>query len=138
MRSFFSILSVQMTSKPLVQGRFFNNFNKLEIKWRVQRDSNSQPTDLESAALPLELCTHLCLACFYSQKIFKEQKDYSTISETVPAPMVRPPSLTANFKPFSIAMGVISSTSKEVLSPGITISVPLGRVIEPVTSVVLK
>ena len=27
------------------------------LKWRVQRDSNPQPTDLESAALPLELYT---------------------------------------------------------------------------------
>ena len=28
------------------------------IKWRVQRDSNPQPNDLESFALPLELYTH--------------------------------------------------------------------------------
>ena len=38
----------------------------------------------------------------------------------------------------SIAIGVISSTSISTLSPGIHISTPSGRVITPVTSVVLK
>ena len=37
----------------------------------------------------------------------------------------------------SNATGVISSTSSSTLSPGITISVPFGRVATPVTSVVL-
>ena len=37
-----------------------------------------------------------------------------------------------------MAMGAIRSTSIATLSPGITISVPSGSLIEPVTSVVRK
>jgi len=44
----------------------------------------------------------------------------------------------ANLSSFSMAMGVISATSRLTLSPGMTISTPLGRVATPVTSVVLK
>ena len=64
--------------------------------------------------------------------------DYSTISETVPAPTVRPPSRIAKRSPFSIAIGAISSISIWMLSPGMTISTPAGRCATPVTSVVLK
>jgi len=64
--------------------------------------------------------------------------DYSTIEATTPAPTVLPPSLIANLSPSSIAIGPISSTSIAMLSPGITISTPSGRLIEPVMSVVLK
>ncbi|HST50691.1 MAG TPA: hypothetical protein VLJ61_01675, partial [Pyrinomonadaceae bacterium] len=51
-----------------------------------------------------------------------ESPGYSTISETVPAPTVLPPSRMANRNPFSNAIGVISSISIATLSPGITIS----------------
>ena len=60
------------------------------------------------------------------------------IPVTTPAPTVLPPSRIANLKPSSIAIGVISLISIWILSPGITISVPAGRSITPVTSVVLK
>src|SRR4051812_15693715 len=63
---------------------------------------------------------------------------YAMISLMVPAPTVRPPSRIAKRKPFSIATGVISSTTKATLSPGITISVPAGSSATPVTSVVRK
>jgi len=63
---------------------------------------------------------------------------YFTISATVPAPTVRPPSRIANRRPFSNATGVISSTCSETLSPGITISTPSGSSATPVTSVVRK
>lgn len=69
---------------------------------------------------------------------FSHKLPYSIISPTTPAPTVLPPSRIANLNPCSRAIGVISSTSKLTLSPGITISTPLGRVIVPVTSVVLK
>jgi hypothetical protein len=55
-----------------------------------------------------------------------------------PAPTVRPPSRIANLSPRSIAIGVSSSTSRFVLSPGITISTPSSRFTDPVTSVVRK
>src|SRR5208337_3969566 len=63
---------------------------------------------------------------------------YSTTSLMVPAPTVRPPSRIANRNPFSIAIGVINSTSTAMLSPGITISTPAGICTDPVTSVVRK
>ncbi len=63
---------------------------------------------------------------------------YSMISEMVPAPTVRPPSLIANLNPFSIAIGAINSISIVMLSPGITISTPSGNFAFPVTSVVRK
>src|SRR4029077_6334502 len=63
---------------------------------------------------------------------------YSTISVTVPAPTVRPPSRIAKRRPLSMATGVISSTTSGTLSPGITISVPAGSSATPVTSVVRK
>src|SRR5712664_365420 len=68
--------------------------------------------------------------CFYS--------NYSIIFATTPAPTVLPPSRMAKRSPCSIAIGVISVTTIFTLSPGITISVPLGNSTAPVTSVVLK
>src|SRR5438034_10441897 len=53
-------------------------------------------------------------------------------SVEVPAPTVRPPSRMANLRPFSIAIGVISSIVRATLSPGITISTPSGRDATPV------
>ncbi len=64
--------------------------------------------------------------------------NYSLIAITAPEPTVLPPSRIAKRRPTSIAIGVISSTSISTLSPGIHISVPSGREIVPVTSVVLK
>jgi hypothetical protein len=63
---------------------------------------------------------------------------YSTTSETVPAPTVRPPSRIAKRSPFSMAIGAINSISIATLSPGITISTPCGSAATPVTSVVRK
>src|SRR5262249_47603825 len=63
---------------------------------------------------------------------------YLTIFVTRPAPTVRPPSRIAKRRPSSMAIGWISSTFISVLSPGITISVPSGRLTTPVTSGVRK
>ena len=62
----------------------------------------------------------------------------SMMFATTPEPTVLPPSLIANRSPFSIAIGVISSISILMLSPGMTISTPSGSLMTPVTSVVLK
>jgi len=61
---------------------------------------------------------------------------YSTTSDTVPAPTVRPPSRIAKRRPFSMAIGAINSISICTLSPGMTISMPSGILMVPVTSVV--
>lgn len=63
---------------------------------------------------------------------------YSLTPVTTPAPTVRPPSRIAKRSPSSMAMGVISAISTLMLSPGITISTPSGKVTTPVTSVVRK
>ena len=60
------------------------------------------------------------------------------ILDTTPAPTVLPPSRIAKRRPSSIATGLISLIVKLALSPGITISFPVGSSISPVTSVVLK
>jgi len=65
-------------------------------------------------------------------------KSQFEIDATTPAPTVRPPSRMAKRRPSSIAIGAISVTSIETLSPGITISTPSGSVTTPVTSVVRK
>ena len=65
-------------------------------------------------------------------------KRYLIILVTTPAPTVLPPSLIAKFKFSFIAIGVINLTVNLPSSPGITISVPEGKVTSPVTSVVLK
>src|SRR3954468_7782161 len=63
---------------------------------------------------------------------------YAITCVTTPAPTVLPPSRMAKRTSFSIAMGIISSTSISMLSPGITISTPPGSLTVPVTSVVRK
>ncbi len=62
---------------------------------------------------------------------------YLSILTTTPAPTVLPPSLTANLCCSSKAIGEINFIFNFTVSPGITISVPAGNVISPVTSVVL-
>jgi len=57
---------------------------------------------------------------------------------TRPAPIVRPPSRIANRCPRSMATGAITVISTDTLSPGITISTPVGNTTVPVTSVVRK
>ena len=68
----------------------------------------------------------------------RADSNYSMISATTPDPTVLPPSRIAKRRPFSIAMGVISSTVMLTLSPGRHISTSLGSSMVPVTSVVLK
>ena len=63
---------------------------------------------------------------------------YLITSVTVPAPTVLPPSRMAKRIDFSMAIGAINVTFMLMLSPGMTISTPSGKVISPVTSVVRK
>ena len=77
----------------------------------------------------------VCGECCHSPQPYI---NYSMISETTPEPTVLPPSRIAKRRPFSIAIGVISSTVISTLSPGRHISTSAGRLMVPVTSVVLK
>jgi len=74
-----------------------------------------------------------CLVFFIGIIIY-----YSMISDTTPEPTVLPPSRIAKRRPFSIATGVMSSTVMFTLSPGLHISTSSGRLMIPVTSVVLR
>ena len=69
---------------------------------------------------------------------FISSYNYSMIVATRPEPTVRPPSRIAKVRPWLIAIGWISSIVISMLSPGMHISVPSGRLQTPVTSVVLK
>ena len=69
---------------------------------------------------------------------FISSYNYSMIVATRPDPTVRPPSRIAKVRPWLIAIGWISSMVISTLSPGMHISVPSGRLITPVTSVVRK
>jgi len=89
------------------------------------------------------LCTLPAVYCVVSSCDFRGKRirsccDHSMISVTRPAPTVRPPSRIAKRRPFSIAIGLIRCTSRDTLSPGITISTPSGSFTSPVTSVVRK
>src|SRR5207237_9999396 len=64
--------------------------------------------------------------------------DHSMILATTPEPTVLPPSRMAKRRPSSMAMGAISLTVIDTLSPGITISLSLGSSMARVTSVVRK
>ena len=68
----------------------------------------------------------------------RPEANYFVMLATTPEPTVRPPSRMAKRRPSSMAIGAISLTEMVTLSPGITISVPSGRITSPVTSVVRK
>ncbi len=73
------------------------------LSWQARRESNPQPTVLETVALPIELLA-------YPAKLICYQMSYSIILATTPAPTVLPPSRIAKRKPSSIAIGHINST----------------------------
>lgn len=133
----------------MIGDRSFNSLSQtqLHLSQRARRDSNPRPTALETVALPTELHALISLLDLKKSKrvslgtypcIFRTSYNYLMISETVPAPIVRPPSRIAKRIPTSIAIGAISFTEISTLSPGITISTPSGNSIVPVTSVVRK
>src|SRR3989442_762196 len=64
--------------------------------------------------------------------------DHAMTSVTTPEQTVRPPSRMAKRRPWSMAIGWMSSIAMATLSPGMTISTPSGRLATPVTSVVRK
>ena len=120
----FPVGQVTLNASCLTLCKNLKGFNIFLIHvWQERRESNPQPPVLETGALPIELHSYGA---------------YSKIFVTTPAPTVLPPSRMAKFNFSLIAIGVINLTVNLASSPGITISVPEGRVTSPVTSVVLK
>jgi hypothetical protein len=137
---------------------FYSSFFTLHFSfgWQGGRDSNPQPTVLETATLPIELPPYATSgagraqfpisptavdglrACSTVASSVALRGSQAMTSVTRPAPIVRPPSRMAKRWPRSMATGAMTLTSTETLSPGITISTPWGRVTVPVTSVVRK
>ena len=99
--------------------------------------STSKPLSLTRILSLAIIPPNTHLACAYTQAR-QLSICYSMISTTWPLATVRPPSRIANRSPFSMAIGLISSTEIEVLSPGITICLSSGRTTVPVMSVVRK
>ena len=107
--------------------------------WQGRRESNSQPLVLETSALPIELHPSVVNdECRMTNVPIDDFIRQDRIFVTTPEPTVRPPSRMANRTPSSIAIGVISSTLKRALSPGMHISASPIKLAEPVTSVVRK
>jgi hypothetical protein len=112
-------------------------------RWQGQRESNPQPSVLETDALPVELYPYVKTKAESRRTVrhigpVRQDSRYSRILATTPAPTVRPPSRMAKRRPSSIAIGLISWTVIDTLSPGMTISLSFGSSIAPVTSVVRK
>ena len=89
-------------------------------------------------AAPFRMRPFLSVSIRALSALFDRRSCYLRILTTVPAPTVRPPSRIAKRRPSSMAIGWIRLTVISVVSPGMTISVPSGREMTPVTSVVRK
>lgn len=98
----------------------------------------SAPSGSPNRFVPTVFTSSLTAARAVGQVRKSSPLSYSSTLDTTPAPTVLPPSLMANRIPSSIAIGVISFIVMVMLSPGMHISTPSGKVIVPVTSVVLK
>ena len=85
-------------------------------------------------SLPAQRVVHARSTSNHKQTLSNEAAVYSMILDTTPAPTVRPPSRRAKRRPSCMATGWISEHSTVELSPGMTISVPSGRMTSPVTS----
>ena len=127
-----------------------------------RRDLNSQPLDLESSALPIEL--HPYARVWLEKKRHKRNRaadarprrkrrpatlaspravadhlfTYLMTFVTTPEPTVRPPSRIAKRTFSSIVIGLIRLICKRTLSPGMHISASPIKSALPVTSVVRK
>lgn len=127
--SYFSILNLSLLS--LIDK--FPLISALKIHRRFYFPPNRKTPETLRFRGILRLDTTLS---YDNKSIFRLY--YSMIVATRPDPTVRPPSRIAKVRPWLIAIGWISSIVISMLSPGMHISVPSGRLQTPVTSVVLK
>ena len=102
------------------------------------RGIRTMPRHKTTKNSPYRASTEGCFLLYVLRSTQSKREDYSMIVATLPEPTVLPPSLIANVRPCSIAIGWMSSIVISMLSPGMHISVPAGRLQTPVTSVVLK
>ncbi len=129
--SYFSILNLSVFH---LADKYFTVSNLINLRTILFLEYRKTPETLRFRGI-LRLDT--MLSCD-NKSIILSDSDYSMIVATRPDPTVRPPSRIAKVRPCSIAIGWISSIVISTLSPGMHISVPSGRLITPVTSVVLK
>ena len=128
-KPYFSILNLSVFH---LADKYFTVSNLINLRTLLFLEYRKTPETLRFRGI-LRLDTTLS---YDNKSIFRLY--YSMIVATRPDPTVRPPSRIANVRPCSIAIGWISSIVISTLSPGMHISVPSGRVITPVISVVLK
>ena len=128
-KPYFSILNLSVFH---LADKYFTVSNLINLRTILFLEYRKTPETLRFRGI-LRLDTTLS---YDNKSIFRLY--YSMIVATRPDPTVRPPSRIANVRPCSIAIGWISSIVISTLSPGMHISVPSGRLITPVTSVVLK
>ena len=128
-RSYFSIINLSVFH---LADKCFTITNLINLRIILFLEYRKTPETLRFRGI-LRLDTMLS---YDNKSIFRLY--YSMIVATRPDPTVRPPSRIAKVRPWLIAIGWISSIVISMLSPGMHISVPSGRLITPVTSVVLK
>ena len=126
---YFSILNLSVFH---LADKYFTVSNLINLRTILFLEYRKTPETLRFRGI-LRLDT--TLSCD-NKSIFRLY--YSMIVATRPDPTVRPPSRIAKVRPWLIAIGWISSIVISMLSPGMHISVPSGRLQTPVTSVVLK
>ena len=126
---YFSILNLSVFH---LADKYFTVSNLINLRTILFLEYRKTPETLRFRGI-LRLDTTLS---YDNKSIFRLY--YSMIVATRPDPTVRPPSRIAKVRPWLIAIGWISSIVISMLSPGIHISVPSGRLQTPVTSVVLK
>ena len=127
--SYFSILNLSVFH---LADKYFTVSNLINLRTILFLEYRKTPETLRFRGI-LRLDTMLS---YDNKSIFRLY--YSMIVATRPDPTVRPPSRIAKVRPWLIAIGWISSIVISMLSPGMHISVPSGRLQTPVTSVVLK
>ena len=126
---YFSILNLSVFH---LADKYFTVSNLINLRTILFLEYRKTPETLRFRGI-LRLDTTLS---YDNKSIFRLY--YSMIVATRPDPTVRPPSRIAKVRPWLIAIGWISSIVISMLSPGMHISVPSGRLQTPVTSVVLK
>ena len=130
--SYFSIINLSVFH---LADKCFTITNLINLRIILFLEYRKTPETLRFRGI-LRLDTSYLAITIY--KIYLIISDYSMIVATRPDPTVRPPSRIAKVRPWLIAIGWISSIVISMLSPGMHISVPSGRLQTPVTSVVLK